>query len=87
MDFLSVKGILAMSQTCKAMNQLAGYYLRGNFSDLYYIPALKTLYFCAYNITQTDFPCVENVLMNVENISLVSCNITGKIVDQLAIAV
>lgn len=44
-------------------------------------PALKSLIF--FGITEIDFESIKNVLMNVENISLCQCDITGEIVDQL----
>lgn len=128
MDFLSFEDLLRMGQTCKAINLLAGHYLRDNFPDLYLMksegidyylqtsqnlqsavvpeifwqsikglmvggeakfgvdtksfPALKSLYFL-YNFIETHFHSFTNVLINVENIVLFQCVLTGDKIDMI----
>lgn len=127
-EYLALRDIHAMGQTCKRMHQVAGYYFREFCPDLLYVmkekeirvldhanilltsdfyqfmndllirdqldgsldaktfASLKTLAFNALQMTEPQIELCQNVLRNVENLSLLDCTSdAGDICRHLAI--
>lgn len=72
MDFLSFEDLLAMGQTCKAMNLLTGCYVRENFCDFYVIQNETINYFGSSHVIHvpTNFWPFINELRIMQKVNL-----------------
>ena len=64
-DYLSMKDIISIGQTCKRMNQMSGYYIRENQPHLKFSIREKEIYFDYDICIQPDFyPLISKLFIS-----------------------